>query len=180
MNAQEVHALFAYDRWANARLLEAVGRLSRADFTRELGGSVGSVRGTLVHVLWGERRWLQFWREGSLMPDPDVGAFPDVATLATAWADLARDRTRFAESLTDGRLVTEVSVRGGRYTLGELIQHAVSHSTYHRGQVALLLRLLGETPPATDYRLFLSETRERVASTGIQPPAAGDITGQRG
>ena len=45
------------------------------------------------------------------------------------------------------------------YTLGELIQHALNHSTYHRGQVALLLRQLGHTPPFTDYHDFLAEVR---------------------
>lgn len=51
------------------------------------------------------------------------------------------------------------SVRGYEYALGELIQHLLNHSTYHRGQVALLLRQLGQSPPATDFRLFLTESR---------------------
>jgi uncharacterized damage-inducible protein DinB len=33
----------------------------------------------------------------------------------------------------------------------------VSHSTYHRGQVATLLRQLGQTPPTTDFLVFLGE-----------------------
>ena len=45
------------------------------------------------------------------------------------------------------------------YTLGELIQHALNHSTYHRGQAALLLRQLGHVPPFTDYHDFLAEAR---------------------
>jgi uncharacterized damage-inducible protein DinB len=51
------------------------------------------------------------------------------------------------------------SLDAAAYTLGELIHHALNHSTYHRGQVALLLRQLGHTPPFTDYHDFLAKSR---------------------
>ncbi len=162
MNVQDVGTLLSYNRWANERLLDAASRLPAADFTRDLGASFGSVRGTLLHILWGERRWLQFWQEGSFMPEPSVETFPDAAALAAAWSSLDRDRETFAASLTDERLSTFIAVRDQTYTLAELFQHILNHSTYHRGQVALLLRQLGHGPPATDYRHFLSETRKRL------------------
>ena len=159
MNIQDVRTLFAYDRWANQRLLAAATRLTPADFTRELGASFGSVRGTLLHILWGERRWLRFWRDGSLIPDPVLNDFSDPASLDVSWSNLERDRQAFVVELTEEQLAARLTVRGQEFTLGELIQHILNHSTYHRGQVVLLLRQLGHTPPATDYRLFLSEAR---------------------
>ena len=45
------------------------------------------------------------------------------------------------------------------HTLGELVQRDLNHSTYHRGQVTVLLRKLGHTIPCTDYRDFLTESR---------------------
>ena len=162
MNVQDVGSLLAYNRWANGRLLEAASRLSAEAFTRDLGASFGSVRGTLLHILWGERRWLQFWQDGSFIPEANVDAFPDTATLGTAWSILDRDREAFGASLTDERLSTRVAVRDQTYTLADLIQHILNHSTYHRGQVVLLLRQVGQQPPATDYRFFLSKTPERL------------------
>ncbi|MGE5413899.1 MAG: DinB family protein [Syntrophomonadaceae bacterium] len=47
--------------------------------------------------------------------------------------------------------------------LGELIQHAANHSTQHRGQVVLMLRQLGKTPPGTGFRQFLTESRRGSA-----------------
>jgi len=32
-----------------------------------------------------------------------------------------------------------------------LFRHVVNHSTYHRGQIAHLLRVLGVVPPSTDW-----------------------------
>lgn len=36
-------------------------------------------------------------------------------------------------------------------TIREIITHVVNHSTYHRGQMALVLREMGVNPPMTDY-----------------------------
>lgn len=115
--------------------------------------------GTLVHIMWGEKLWLQFWLDGSLLPDPLPTDFPDVAAIDAAWATIESERNSFVKNLNNERLGATVMVRGEQYTLAELMQHVLNHSTYHRGQVALLLRQLGQAPAATDYRLFLRETR---------------------
>ena len=159
MNAQDAHLLFAYDAWANGRLLEAASRLGAHDFVRDLGASFGSVRGTLLHIMWGERRHLQFWRDGTRIDDPKVDDFPDAESLRSVWSIVERERKAFVETLSDDGLAAQLTVRGKDFRLHELVQHVVNHSTYHRGQVVLLLRQLGQTPPATDFALFLLETR---------------------
>lgn len=159
MNTNDVRTLFTYNNWANRRILAACSKLAAAEFGRDLGASFGSVRGTLVHILWGEKRWLRFWLDGSLISDPPLEDFPDTVALEKSWSSLEQDRQAFAAELSEERLQARLTVRGQHFTLGELIQHILNHSTYHRGQVVLLLRQLGHTPPATDYRLFLSETR---------------------
>lgn len=66
----------------------------------------------------------------------------------------------FAESLTAERMaepLTYVNFKGNTFTypLGETLVHIANHGTYHRGQVATLLRQLGKTPVSTDYLLYL-------------------------
>jgi uncharacterized damage-inducible protein DinB len=39
------------------------------------------------------------------------------------------------------------------------MQHLANHSTYHRGQVALMMRQLAAEPLATDFHVFLVEGR---------------------
>lgn len=41
--------------------------------------------------------------------------------------------------------------------LVHLMQHVMNHSTYHRGQLAWMLRQLGTEPRATDFHVFLVE-----------------------
>lgn len=73
-----------------------------------------------------------------------------------------RDQKEFVERLTDEDLRERVSYenqRGERweYTRAHMMQHVVNHSSYHRGQIAVLLRQLGKGPIATDFLLFLDE-----------------------
>jgi len=159
VNTNDIHTLVGYDRWANTLLLEAAGRLSSEEFTRDLGASFGSVRGTLVHIMHGEGRWLQFWNDGTFAPPVNAADFPDTATIAASWSQLETDRQKFIDGLTDTKLATQVTVGDESYTLGELIQHLLDHATYHRGQVASLIRQLGHTPPPTGFRFFRSESR---------------------
>jgi uncharacterized damage-inducible protein DinB len=150
--------LFAYDVWANRRLLEAASKLSVADFTRDLGASFGSVRSTLLHIMWGEKRYLHFWQTGARLEDANVDDFPDADSFDLIWTTISTERETFADSLSEETLDSRFTVRGHEFALRNLIQHVANHSTYHRGQVAALLRQLGQTPPATDYALFLLET----------------------
>jgi len=46
--------------------------------------------------------------------------------------------------------------------LAYLMQHLANYSTYHRGQVALMIRQLGAKPLGTDFHLFLVEGRREA------------------
>jgi uncharacterized damage-inducible protein DinB len=163
VDTNDVQDLFAYDSWANRRLLGAAAHLTSEEFERDLGASFGSVRGTLIHIMWGEKRWLQRWVDGSRLRDLSPAEFPDCSSLREGWARVDDDRRAFVAQLTDAGLTASMSIRGQTFTLAELIKHVGNHSTYHRGQIVLLLRLLGHTPPATDYGLYLAESREPAA-----------------
>jgi uncharacterized damage-inducible protein DinB len=159
MNLEDVRTLFAYSRWANRRLLEAVDRLSTEELDRDVRASFASMKGTLRHLLWGDRSWLRFWRQGSFEPDLSPGDLPDLPSIVEAWTRLEEEQDIFARELTDEKLAAPCPVEENSYVLGELIQHAVNHATHHRGQITLMLRQLGRTPPNTGFRQFLTASR---------------------
>lgn len=162
MNIDELRTLYAFNRWATDRLIGVARLLSPADFTRDLGTSHGSVRGTLVHILWAEWIWLQRWLGVSPRQVFAEDEFPDVDAIESRWCDVERDRQDFIVALTEDRLRARLSyenVQGQRweYSLAHMMHHVVIHSCYHRGQVVTLLRQLGQTPPATDFLVFFDE-----------------------
>lgn len=171
MTKDDIQLLFEYDRWANNRALQAASALNAEQFTRDLGGSFRSVRDTLVHIIGGEWGWLTYWKEAS--PNPAFvadlrdrqnalfkpEAFPDFAAVQGKWAEVEKQQIEFTNDVTDEALRKMLPVRGTQVSLMHLMQHLANHSTYHRGQVALMLRQLGAKPLATDFHVFLVEGR---------------------
>lgn len=163
MNAQSARTFFAYNGWANRRLLKAAGELSAEELRRDLRGSFRSIHGTLRHLLWGERSWLRYWRDRDFGPALAPKELADLAAIEKAWAALEKEQGAFFDGLTDRKMRSPIRVDHDRYALGELVQHALNHSTHHRGQVVLMLRQLGKTPPDTGFRQFLTAQRKRRA-----------------
>lgn len=161
MTPDEAGALIEYTRWANQRVRQATGQLTPAQFVDELGGSFGSVRATLVHILWAEWIWLERWEGHSPKERFDPRQFK-IEEIDSRWADVFQRQKAFVAGLTTESLAGRVSyenLQGERweYSTAHMIQHVVNHSTYHRGQVAAYLRQLGRVPPASDFLVYLDE-----------------------
>lgn len=168
--------LIAYNRWATGRILDAAGRLTDEQLGRPLGGSFPSVRETLAHVVAAEWVWLSRWGGDPLGKAPDVSGCTDVRALRERWQVLCEAQSAYLAGLTEAALERSVSIitRTGitaELPLYETLRHVVNHSTYHRGQVATLLRQLGAEPVATD--LFLYYAGRPTPSQMPVPPAAG-------
>jgi uncharacterized damage-inducible protein DinB len=163
MNLQDVRHLIAFHYWARNRMLEAVELLSPEQFTRELGGSFGSVRNTVVHTLSAECIWLFRWKgetpTGMLTPE----SFPDLASVRRAWLDQEASLRRYFDGLDEQGIQKVIPYRTlagveSASPLWQMLQHVVNHASYHRGQVTTLLRQLGEAPPkGTDLITFYRE-----------------------
>ena len=176
MTKDDIQLLFEYDRWANNRVLQAASSLRAEEFTRDLGGSLRSVRDTLVHIIGGEWGWLTIWKEPALTSAfvMDLWAqlevrfptnkFPDLAAVRLRWMELEREQVEFVNRVTNESLGRMIPVRTTQISLGHLMQHLANHSTYHRGQVALQMRQLDAEPVATDFAFFLLEGRREAAN----------------
>jgi uncharacterized damage-inducible protein DinB len=66
--------------------------------------------------------------------------------------------------VTNESLGRTLPVRTTQISLAHLMQHLANHSTYHRGQIALMMRQLGAAPLATDFAMFLMEGRGESAA----------------
>lgn len=177
MTTDDIRLLYEYDRWANTRVLESTSALSLEEFTRDLGGSFRSVRDTVVHIIGGEWIWLRYWKDPpstsalvtdlrtrrDLLFNPE--SFPNVGAVQLKWAEVEREQIAFVDGLTDDLLDKMLPFRATQIRLMHLMQHMANHSTYHRGQIALMMRQLSAEPVATDFHVFLVEgSRERATA----------------
>ncbi len=85
---------------------------------------------------------------------------PNLNSLRMKWTEVEREQMDFVNGVTDESLesvIDYVTTKGEewRYPLGQMMQHVVNHSSYHRGQVATLLRQLGAEPAPTDFLIFI-------------------------
>jgi len=175
MNKDDTQLLYEYDRWANNRVLRAASVLSAEQFTRDLSGSFRSVRDALVHIIGGEWGWLTYWKGPSpssafltdLWTRQDTlfnpSAFPNVAVVQSKWAEIEKEQAEFVNRVTNESLEKMLPFRGTQVSLAHLMQHLANHSTYHRGQVALMMRQLDAKPLSTDFHVFLMEGRHEAA-----------------
>lgn len=170
MTVEDLRRRFDYGYWANRRLFHVMEQMAPEQFTQAVAGSYGSVRNTMVHVLSAEWGWLE--RCGGPPRGAQLSAddYPSVAALAAAWAAVEADVRGFLDTLRDddlGRLVEFVIPRGGErriMAVGELLQHAANHGVHHRGQVALLIRLLGYAPGNIDMLIYDAEKRRAATA----------------
>ena len=143
--------LLQYTHWANDRVLEA---LHSADAVPE------RILELMSHLLRTQDVWygrvantdharLDFW----VVDDLDTCVDRAEASMER-WRALVADR---ADRLDQPVTYTNSSGTEFETALRDILRHVVNHGTHHRAQIALLLREVGISPPATDYIYFVRE-----------------------
>jgi len=166
MTPQDLQRLFDYGYWANRKLFQVVATLSPEEFTRNVAGSYGSIRNTLVHMMSAEWGWLDRCGgppRGLALKSDD---YPTFDSVVSTWTQVEGHVRQFLAGLRDEDLDTFVEFTLGTLCGGQrgaLLQHAANHSVHHRGQVALLLRVLDHAPGNFDILFYDAEKAQTVA-----------------
>ena len=168
MQKETFQLLAEYNRWMNAKLLDAASKLSDDDLRQDKGAFFGSVLGTLNHLLVGDIIWLQRFslspnhfpsleRVGAVVtPDSlDALLYANLDSLRTARQELDADIVSFCDEISAAQLAQKLDYKnfiGDSFTdpLGLLIQHLFNHQTHHRGQLTTLLSQSGIDVGPTD------------------------------
>jgi uncharacterized damage-inducible protein DinB len=164
MTIADIKFLYNYTESANEQIFDAAAALTPEQTMRQVGGSFPSIRETLSHMAAADWIWLCRWTGESPKGWP-TWANGSVSEIHEEWRRIHAGRNEFIRSLTDADLEREISFtringESDRAKLGFLLQHVANHATYHRGQVASQLRMVGAVPPSTDllrYRPFTPE-----------------------
>jgi uncharacterized damage-inducible protein DinB len=163
MTIQEMKKLFAYNAWANNRVFEALSKISETEYLRDLKSSYPSLAATMVHLVGAEKIWLSRLvgkPESSLIGLQDA---PTLKDLKSTWEDVAARMARLLAKLDDASLQKEIaytSTEGAKFSNSnqQILLHVLNHSSYHRGQVAAMMRQVGAEPVNTDLIAFFRHT----------------------
>lgn len=157
-----IQSLFAHMAWADERALTSLER-ARVLPARALE--------LFSHVLGAEAEWLARLEQRPC----EIAIWPSFG-LAECRAAVRRNREAYASyfsRLSPSDLDRRVVYRNSRGVAFEsrvedILVHVAMHGSYHRGQVALVVRAEGEEPNATDYIAFV---RGAPAATRADQPA---------
>jgi uncharacterized damage-inducible protein DinB len=147
-------SLFAFNRWANAKMLEACREVSPQQYGAEPVPGWAPIRATVYHIAVVTDGWLRTLADD---PDQSYAAEAEVQTPDDAARILERAYRTFdalLPKLTPEFLATPHTFRrrGRTATFPPwiLLRHVINHTTYHRGQVASKLKRFGVQQAETD------------------------------
>ncbi|MEQ8524292.1 DinB family protein [Gracilimonas sp.] len=142
----DLNKLFAYDHWANRRIIEAFQKLNDS----EARSNVGQLFSHLLaaQVIWmsritGEKTDLEIWPELSVQ---EMKALID-----------ENNEKLIALISKKEEGITYHNSKGEAFEnkVGDILTHLIIHGQHHRAQIAKLLREAGVKPPGTDYLFFI-------------------------
>jgi uncharacterized damage-inducible protein DinB len=135
---------YHYNEWANRRVLNAITTQHVTD---------EKILSLFSHQMSANYLWLH--RIKGLPPPPYElwkTYSPDelsrmVTEVSASWLDFIRDNDDF------DRMLKYKNYTGDPYenNVEHIMMHLVNHGTYHRGQIALLMRMQGLEPVNTDF-----------------------------
>ncbi|MEM8486784.1 MAG: DinB family protein [Bacteroidota bacterium] len=168
MTVDDLKVLYNYSHWANEKLFDVIAQLPEEAFSREVAGSFGSIRNTMVHILSAEWGWMSRCggpaRPNKLTPD----AFLTLQSLRDTFDEVRHHMQTFLDTLQEEDLARIISYPGNAgairsMPLGELMQHTANHAVHHRGQVMLMIRMLGHSPGHADMLFYFAEEHGTIA-----------------
>lgn len=160
MQAEEVRFLFAYDRWATARVLSMLDDLDPEVWARTNVVAERGLGGILVHHLGASQRWrvgFETQGEGD-EPEPEKEPLPSVDELRGRWEAEWAAVDAWLPTLTEDF----VAYSFGGVPVWQMLVHVVNHGTQHRAEAAALLSAEGRSPGELDLVNYAEETAART------------------
>jgi len=150
--------LVRHKAFANTALLIAIRRHQAAAQDDEL-------RKLLHHILLANRFWLMLSLELPFDRDEEARLPESLDSLAALYRKTHALELNWicgAQEADLTRVVETPFLPGSRFSVAQALMQVCMHSQGHRAQCATRLRLLGGTPPITDFILWV-KTRAAVA-----------------
>lgn len=163
MHADHIRWLFAYDRWATRRVLDALDGLDPDTWQRPEAVGDRGLAGILSHHLAASIRWragLASQGEEEGPPDP-VDPLPTIAELRASWDEEWATVDAWLTTLTDDF----VAYVFDGVDVWKMLTHVVNHGTQHRSEAAALLTAEERSPGELD---MINFAEDQAAAKGAE------------
>jgi uncharacterized damage-inducible protein DinB len=147
MQLDDIRFLFAFDRWATTKVLDAADGVDPTTWWARNIVDERGLGGILVHHLGASQRW----RHGLTgatgeAPRPENEPLPDPTLLRAAWHREWAGYDAWFDRMDPAWLdQTEEGI-----SLWQALAHVVNHGTQHRSEAAVLLTAAGHSPGDLD------------------------------
>jgi uncharacterized damage-inducible protein DinB len=137
--------LFKYNDWATRETAKCI---------REARKNQQRVYDLLSHIINSQRIWLSRILQTNIVIDPwEVHTVENCVELST---NITSEWVNFLEGFRKPELYMRIRYKNNKgenweNTIEDILTHVINHSTYHRAQIAQLMRQSGDQPPKTDY-----------------------------
>ncbi len=157
-------AMATYNAAMNRRWYEAAAQLTDAQRREDRGAFFKSLHGTLSHLVWTDRVWMNRfdgWERppGAIKDSPFyIPDFEEMRALRDRQdADILAWAGRVTQDWIDADLTWFSGANQRNFTrpTAVLLMHFFNHQTHHRGQAHAVLTGLGRDPGGTDLHLVV-------------------------
>ncbi len=157
MNTISTYPVIAkYNHWINQRLYALCAEIPDEIRKEDRGAFFKSIHGTLNHLLFGDRRWMERFTGKPFTGSIGEELYSDFSELHHEREITDLEILDWSQQLTTDWLAQPFSwtsnVDGSTRTQPTwvLVTHLFNHQTHHRGQLTTLLMQLGYNPGCTD------------------------------
>jgi uncharacterized damage-inducible protein DinB len=142
-----IDSLYAYNDWANAKIIALCSNLSDAQLDQPRAMGMGSLRATLFHILSAEIIWLERWQGVPWRPFPKDPEGMSVGDYESAMQRVAAERRHVIETQRQDRWRQSIDYMDSHKTayhhqLRDLLLHVSHHGVHHRAQALSYLKQL--------------------------------------
>lgn len=146
--------LFKYNDWSTKEA---------AKYVMDVRHNQQRVYDLLAHIVNSQKIWLNRVLKNNIIHDPWKSYSPTECIELSI--EVTREWINQLEGKDDKDLRRRINYKNNKgedweNTIGDIVTHVINHSTYHRAQIAQLMRQSGDQPPKTDYIAYQREFRK--------------------